>query len=504
MRRALAIGAALTAAIGVLAAPAAAGVKTTKPPYLIPAPGNPAGVTIEPILSTGDIVPNSTHPFGYQMSGIPDGLGSYANRSWGWNWDHGDSSRNRGSKTFNVVMNHELGRNFPNNPPGVDTRISQLTINRSDLSVEFAEYLFKGNEGYERFCSATLMLIEGRPLYFTGEEAVHTPPQFPPHDGSSIVMDPVTGMWRETEHFGHLQHENVLPLRLRKWVFLTTDDDFRPGQPAYLYAYISNSFWGGITGREGSLHVWKADNPAETGNATATKNESIPGTFVPIPQSENLSSAQLKAAATARKAFIFDRLEDVTEVPNKPWITYIADTGKPPATLAGRVYRFEFDRSNPTKATLKMVLNGDAPDNDDIRNPDNMDASEKVLVIQEDREAVFRGVPGGTEGFNRIMVWEFDSKRLYEVARVATPVILRPGTWESSGVDDARRTIGKDWWILDVQAHSTTAPQPGPTLQPNSSAGEDGQLLAIKIPGSQGGGDHDEDDDDKHDDHDDD
>lgn len=484
-----------TAVVGVAGASheATSGFKTAKPPYLVP---TRASVVVEPILSTGDVIPNSPHPFGYQMSGIPDGLGSYANKGSHRHGDDGD--RNHGNKTFNVVMNHELGRNFPNNPPGVDTRISQLTVNKSDFSVSYGEYLFTGREGFERFCSATLLQIGGRPMYFTGEEAIVMPPQAPPHDGSSIVMDPVTGMWRETVQFGHLQHENILPLKLKKWVFVTTDDDFRPGQPSYLYAYMAKSFLGGITGREGGLYVWKADNPAKTGNPTVVKGESVPGHFVPIPQTENLSSAQLKTAATARDAFKFDRLEDITEIPGKPWITHFADTGKPPATLAGRIYRFEFDRNDPTKATLKMILNGDAPDNDDIRNPDNMDASEKVLVIQEDREAVFRGVPGGNEGWNRVMVYEFDSQDLYEVARVATPAILRPGTWESSGVDDARHTIGKDWWLLDVQAHSTTAPQPGPTLQPNSSAGEDGQLLAIKIPGSQGsgGGHHDDDDDD--------
>jgi hypothetical protein len=45
---------------------------------------------------------------------------------------------------------------------------------------------------------------------------------------------------------------------------------------------------------------------------------------------------------------------------------------------------------------------------------------------------------------------------------------------------------------FDVQAHSTTAPQPGPSLAPNSSSGEEGQFLALYVPGSQGpGGGHD-------------
>ena len=64
----------------------------------------------------------------------------------------------------------------------------------------------------------------------------------------------------------------------------------------------------------------------------------------------------------------------------------------------------------------------------------------------------------------------------------------RPGTWESSGIISASHVLGRGWWILDVQAHNSTAPQPGPTLVPNSSIGENGQLLALFVPDSQGTG----------------
>jgi hypothetical protein len=424
---------------------------------------------VDPILSTGDIVGS------YQMSGIPDGLGAYAARDG----DHDDGE----DQTFTVVMNHELGKTFPAMPPGVDARISRLEIDRDTRSVTDAEYLFTGQEGFERFCSSTLEVISGRPFYFTGEEAIDAG-----HDGSSIALDPDTGMWRETPHFGKLQHENVVPLKLKEWVFLTSEDDFRSGQPSYLYAYIADSFNRALRGTEGSLYVWKADNPAETGNATVTKGESVLGHFVPIPQSENTSSASLKAAADDRDAFRFDRLEDIAVRPGKKGRTYIADTGKPPTTARGRIYQFDIDPSDPTQATLKMILNGDGPDNDDIYNPDNMDASGKVLVIQEDRESAFRDPPF-SGGYGRVLVYDFDSKTLRSVARVNTPPPLRPGTWESSGVIDARHVLGRNWWLLDVQAHSTTAPQPGPTLVPNSSSGEDGQLLAIRIPNSTGGDD---------------
>lgn len=495
MRRAIpaaaAIGALAAAFLvsGALASHDGPGFKTAKPPYLVP---TAPGVVTDPILSAGDIVPSqdADNP-DYQMSGIPDGLGAYGKKKGRWHWVHrGDSKRE-----FVVVMNHELGRSFPNNPPGVDTRISRLEIDRGDHSVHRAEYLFTGLEGYERFCSSTLRIIGGRPFYFTGEEAVPIAgqPPGPAHDGSSIAMDPETGMWRDTAHFGHFQHENVYPLRLKKWVFLSSEDDFRPGA-SYLYAYISSSFNRALRSTEGDLYVFVPDAGEEKSNAeVTTKTQVVHGHWAKITQAENANSTSLKTAAAAKGAFVFDRLEDITPLRGRDSRVFIADTGKPPVTARGRVYQFDFNWQDPANgSTMRMILNGDAPHNDDIYNPDNMDASEKVLMIQEDRESAFRDPPF-SGGYARVMEYRFSNGSLRSVARVNTPPPLRPGTWESSGIIDAGDVLGKDWWLLDVQAHSTTAPQPGPTLTPGSSVGEDGQLLALYVPGSQGGGDDDDD-----------
>jgi Bacterial protein of unknown function (DUF839) len=443
------------------------GFKTAKPAYLIPAA---PGVMVDPILSAGDVVG------GYQMSGIADGLGAYSNHK-------GKGHQGKGKdKRVVVVMNHELGRSFPNNPPGVDTRISRLEIDPKTHGVHAAEYLFEGDEGFERFCSATFSWISGRPFYFTGEEAIPqaNQPPGPAHDGSSIAMDPDTGMWVETAHFGHFQHENVVPLKLEDWVFLSSEDDFRVGEASYLYAYIADDFKKALRGEDGGLFVWKADNPATNTSFALVKGTPVPGHFVPISQAENANSTALKNASNARNAFRFERLEDIATAAQKGR-TYIADTGKAAAgqpTRRGHVYQFDIDPHNPTAATLTMILNGDAPDNDDIVNPDNMDASKKVLVIQEDRESAFRDSP------SRVMVYRFDSKTLTEAAHVSKPTPAPRFQWESSGVIDASDLLGKNWWLLDVQAHDQTAPQPGPTLAPNSSTGEDAQLLAIYIPDS--------------------
>ena len=482
MKRLLAalLAAAAATAICSAVAAAATGVKTTRPPQLVP---SAPGVVVDPILSTGDIVPEGQTPQ-YQMSGIPDGLGAYSNRSRGHDDDDdddddGDRRRDGRSGTYTVLMNHELGRTFPNNPPGVDTRISKLEIDRADNSVLSAKYVFTGNEGFERFCSATLEVINGTPWYFTGEEAINAG-----HDGSSIAMNAETGEWVETEHFGHFQHENVVPAKLSKWFFLSTEDDFRVGEDAYLYAYIARSFKGAISGDEGSLHVWKADNATDSTQAQKG-GPTLRGRFVPITQAENANSTTLKEAAEAKGAFKFDRLEDAALYRHKAGRFYFADTGKPPRTTQGRIYQFDVDPGNPTRASLKVILDGDK--GDDLANPDNLDTSEGKIVFQEDRESAFRDV------YNRVMVYDIRRKTLTEVARVATPSTLRPGTWESSGVINAFHILGRGWWMTDVQAHSTFAPQPGPTLVPNSSTGEDGQLQAVYIPQTLGGDDDDDD-----------
>jgi hypothetical protein len=419
------------------------GFKTAKPPYLVPMV---AGAAVDPILSAGDTIGS------YQMTGIPDGLGAYNQ-----------------SGSVQLLMNHELGRTFPGIPPGVDARISNLTINRQTHGVTAAQYRFTGQEFFERFCSATLERINGTPYYLTGEEAIPVG-----HDGSSIVMNAETGSWQETPQFGHFEHENVVPVTgFRKFVLVSTEDNFRVGVPSYLYAYMADSFADAVAGN-GSLYVWRAVNPADTAFGM-TKGSSVQGEFVPISQAENTDDVALKAAATARGAFRFARLEDAADAFQRSGRLYFADTGKAgEATLNGRVYRLDIDPSDPTHASLTLALDSTV---DDMANPDNLGASPRSLMVQEDREN-----PNRTQ-YSRILRYDFNDGSLTPVARVNTTVGL-PGQWESSGIIWAGNLLGGGWWLTSVQAHTLTAPQPGPDLTPDSSVGEDGQLDALFVPGS--------------------
>jgi hypothetical protein len=213
-----------------------------------------------------------------------------------------------------------------------------------------------------------------------------------------------------------------------------------------------------------------------------SKGETLEGEFVPITQAENANGDTLELASHAHGGFKFVRLEDAATAQQTAGRLYFADTGRLGSeSVKGRLYQFDVDPSDPTRASLTLLLDGDA--GDDVINPDNLDTSPQSVVIQEDRNSEHRGaeVAGG---FGRVIVYDIKTGSLRHVAYANTTPPLRPGTWESSGVINAQTFLGEDWWLVDVQAHSSSMAQPGPTLVPNSSTGEDGQLLAIKIPNS--------------------
>ena len=444
------------------------------------------GVKIKPILSTGDIV---VDPEGarneYQMSGIPDGLGAYKS-------DKG---------MLKVLINHELDGTRPDSPEGVGARVSWLSLDPETLSVKSASYPITGREGFVRFCSATLSYIDGKPLYFTGEESTdegsltNDTTDGLGRGGSSIVLNTKSGEYSETRHFGLLPHENIVPVKgLARATVLTTEDGDPSVNESQLYSYIAPTFGDAISGDRGSLSVWKANADPDTDEDPSTNDieqgETIRGQFVSISQDDNTDADTLEAAAQSKDAFDFVRLEDAAVSKTTNNVLYIADTGSLGSeSNQGRLYRFKIDKDHPRKASLTLLIDGDASsDPVQMTNPDNMDTSEDSVVIQEDRNSEWRQPDDPGNGYGRVLVYDLESKELRAVARVNTPPALQPplepGTWESSGVINASRLLGEDQWLLDVQAHSLPEEQPGLNLVPDSSVGEDGQLLRIKIPNS--------------------
>ena len=100
-----AAAASIVVAGAALASPArTTGVVTGRPAQLV---ATAPGVRLRPILSAGDVVGGEL--LGYQMTGIPDGIGAYRSSP----------------STVEVLVNHELDGQAP---AGVGARVSQLTL----------------------------------------------------------------------------------------------------------------------------------------------------------------------------------------------------------------------------------------------------------------------------------------------------------------------------------------------------------------------------------------
>jgi hypothetical protein len=435
--------------IALAAAPNAVGPQfvTGERPFLVALAD---GVVVQPILTTGDIVGD------YQMSGVPDGIGWYESAPG----------------AIEVFFNHELSAAW--DPSGA--RVSHVTLNALG-EVTAGEYVVDGTEGYEWFCSSTLEIIDGTPWYFTGEEGKHSD-----RYGMSIAIDASTGAVYEMPWFGHFGHENVVPVQgLSKAYFGLSEDGFR--EYSQYFAYTANSFMGAIEGTEGSLRVFVPDGLVPDGNPSANdldKGETMSGHLERVPRAENLLPLKLEKTVQAMGAFDFNRIEDQVADPNHTGTIYFSETGRANQEVThGRVYKLEVDPTDPTNATLSVVL--DAGDGDDIFSPDNLGISDTALVIQEDRNWKM-------SGFNRVLVYDLASGTLTPVARTDPDQSIvddrGPGAWESSGVVSVADVFGPGWWLLNVQAHYTKMHVPDLSLEPNTARGEGGQLALVFIPGT--------------------
>jgi len=114
-------------------------------------------------------------------------------------------------------------------------------------------------------------------------------------------------------------------------------------------------------------------------------------------------------------------------------------------------------------------------------SPDNIDTSERYLMINEDGTADSRPVMAakGRDG----SVWRFDLQNGFARERVAElnppgrdGVPVGPGIWETSGIIGTSAVFGSDTWVTDVQAHP-------PTTAPFPKTVEDGQLVLMRPAG---------------------
>jgi hypothetical protein len=466
------------------------GFRTSIHPYAVPVGSD---YSIVPIISVGDRVPRTSNPGEqFQMIGIPDGLGAYANLDG----------------TTTVFMNQELP-NLVRSEPIVGQPLSRgaivsKLILASDASVlsgdlafstVYAENVFVGPAAtisnsmpaFSRFCSGALAWYDAgfdRPIYFCGEESGGTN-TFDGRGGLAVaIFDDAA--WT-LPRLGHMSWENAVPRPHRgvNTVIMCLEDG-EVGE-CQLYMYVGRKqYWtsAGPLRRNGldngSLFVFVANAKKGATNEATFANGSLTGRWVELPGAENMSDTELEAASDKVGAFAFDRIEDGAFRPRYPNEFYFVTTGGGASNQLGRLYHLALNQHyilDPPKLTV--VYNADqilAEGGDIAISPDNMAVSDDYIMINEDGTAQSRvamAAKGRKGNIWRIGLRTGDADNVAELTTIGRDgIVTGPGIWETSGIIDTKSLFGADSWLFDVQAHS-------PTRAPLPNTVEDGQLLLM-------------------------
>ena len=469
---------------------------------------------VDPIITVGETLPG-----GYRFESIPDGI---------------SIGKVNGNGTTDIYVNHETSLvPFPLPSPTVAGRadflnsmVSKLRLHQRSAGVLKGEYAIPSSANYQRFCSNFIVSSEHgfeRDLLLTNEEARdhvnRTGTAWPPGPGAEqpgvvVALDVKSGQYKSIYGMGRHNHENSVGIPGYGYpVVLSGDDTFVSNPPeSQLYMYVAED-GDAVWNDEGTLYAFVADGKTNYNEVTAA--DDLTGEFVEVP--EPIASGKRpdgsditqavdfptypapptgvpdgpqwvldqwgNAANSGNNVFDFVRIEDVAYDRNDPHIVYLADSGRGSGTNQpnGRIWKMVLDPAQPTKVlSLTILLEGSNGLGvaSDIHQPDNLETTERSLLIQED--------PSTANQFgNPARIWRYDlvakTKEVVATVNVTGPS-ANPGSWESSGIVDASSVFGPGAFLVDIQAHGWEIernPEP-PVVNQVNSAREAGQLLLLR------------------------
>jgi hypothetical protein len=369
--------------------------------------------------------------------------------------------------------------------------------------------------------------------------------------GAAVAIDEKSGEVRPIWGMGRHNHENSVAIPgYGKPVVLSGDDSFvsNPAQ-SQLYSYIaddSDAVWND----EGELWAFVSDAPGvddyydfpigsalsvtgrfvkvpkdiATGHApdgselmAVDKGYPLPpndGTWQRGPDGIGLDGPQWVLEhwgdTQAKPVFQFTRVEDVAydRRPGMQNVVYVVDSGRGATSAGGnaftssngRVWKLVLDPSDPTKVlSFSILIEGDdAPVKavDEIHQPDNIESTEKSLLITEDPGSSQQFPFGSTDpAATTARIWQHDlatgTKRV--AAKVNQSADEGPtdedaapvgnlGAWESSGIVDASSVFGPGAFLVDVQAGTLVIDEEVRGTLTYQRDG--GQLGLLRIPGA--------------------
>lgn len=468
------------------------GIVTSIKPYIVSLTPEYA---IQPLLSVGDRVPRSSNPGEqFQLVGIPDGMGLY---------------RQPESGTYVLYVNHEFGNTVLSEPIVgqplnrgaivstlvLDSEGRVLTGDRAydtvwdeNTLVGPAADATNTTPGFARFCSGSLSYKDAgfdRPIFLAGEES-----------GGAGTFDGLGGLGvaifdnelHTLPKFGRFPWENTLaqPKKGTKTVLMGMEDGpASTDNQLYMYVGTKDRRPGTSPMRRngldnGLMYAFVSDTPGMTNEIEFTSG-SIEGHFEVIANPEDLTDVQLEEASDAIGAFGFIRTEDGAFDPKNPDVFYFVSTGSGTGNQLGRMYKMTMNATDPTgHAVIELIYNADelaAQGIDSAVSPDNIGASASYVMIQEDGTTPSRTrmeQVGREASIWRMLKSDHTMTRIAELNPTGRDAIDVPtsGTWESSGIIEIPG-LGKDSWVINVQAHS-------PTTAPAANTVEDGQLLLLR------------------------
>jgi hypothetical protein len=503
-----AIAAASLFAVPVTAAESTTGTgpSTTTAPYVLPVAD---GVQIKSLLTVGDGAAGN----GYQMVGIPDGLGLkkengklvlYMTQELR---DTVGITRRHG-QTGAFVSRYELDGKSLTVKAGsdlIDPGVQFWDYPNGDYVTTGARYVDMAAQDatFGRFCSATLSdpglffnEKTGRgyhgQLFLVNEE-----------DGDLGRSFAITGDGETTAlpRLGLFSWENTVPANNQSDTTLVMGQEDGPGDASQLWVYAGTKqrhgdavVQAGLT--NGLDYVVDAVNAAVTTDAqwrtTYGKGTPAAVTLTNIPWSQTGAAQNNQAKAAGLN---LNRIEDGNWDPNNRNDFYFLTTegGQKDGTGldardGGGLWRLSFnDIERPAAgATLTLLLDGSetlAAGEPKMNKPDNITIdAHGNLLIQEDpgnanhlaRIVAYRIADGATG-----IVARFD-ETLFGTGATADPARLTTDE-ESSGIIDTEKLLGKGTFLFDAQIHTAKGLPAGTTAGTVGEFVERGQLLALKI-----------------------
>jgi len=504
------------AATFLFAAPSAAGTpgiaigpSTVTAPYILPVG---AGIGITSILTVGD---DGSATNGYEMVGIPDGIGIMG----------------QGANVV-VLMNHEL-----RDPLGLVRRhgqtgafVSRWVIDPATLRVkEGADWINPGVQYWDypsetyvtsgarfaggavqdlpfgRFCSGTLSdpgtffnEATGKgwkgQIYFANEEDDDDGRAFGVTKEGDAIALPRIGLFAS---------ENTKAARNQTDTTLVIGDEDGPEDGSQLWVYVGTKQQSGPPEAKAGLangidHVLDAVDEAVSTDAQWRAAYGKNAARVDLAEVDwNQTGAAMNAEARTA-GLSLNRIEDGHWDPRHPNDFYFVTTeggqtnGLNPNNVnfrdGGGLWRLRFDDIEDPDAggTLQLLLDGSETigiGEPKMNKPDNMTIDgHGNLLIQED--------PGNNNHLARIVAYRIADGALGVIARFgqalfgaganADPNRLTIDE-ESSGIVDAEAVFGAGTFVFDAQAHTTKGLQPGTGPGTVQELVQRGQLLTLTV-----------------------